>query len=62
MQYLEHNYTKMSLIVYLVFKFNWASCLFNCPVWQRYLQCLLGETLLANGKTEALGQGHIPGR
>lgn len=61
MQYLEHIYGKMSLIIYLTFKFH-CSCHFNCSVWKHYLQCLLGETLSANGKTEAPGQGHVPGR
>ncbi len=29
MQYLGHNYTKKMFVVYLKFKFNWASCIFT---------------------------------
>lgn len=62
MQYLEHIYTKISLIVYLTFKFNWVVCIFICLFWKTYSQCFLGESRVTNGKTEALGQGHTQGR
>lgn len=62
LQYLERIYAKISLAVYLTFQFNWAVCVFICSIWQPYSQCFSGESRLADGKTEALGQGRSHAR